>query len=171
MSFFFRGTSFRMISLRPHPGRTFHMHRTLPPPPPAIKIPASRWDAPDRALDAPGIPTPWFLRPRKPCRLTVPKAKGPKNGDTWATKYCFSAKVQLYTHVGGPPVGVVFTFDRNSDVTKQVEAVVAALVQDTGYVSGQTELIMHKECPMEITDEVYVHLFDEKRGLGSQDET
>ena len=98
-------------------------------------------------------------------------AKGKKDKNDWAEKYCFSAKVQLYTHVGSPPSGIILAFDRNSDVVKQVEAVAATLIQDGGYICGQVELTMHRECPVEITDEVYVQLFDSERGTGSQDES
>lgn len=141
-----------------------------PFPPPPIKINGSRWDAPSKLIST--LPTPWYLRPRRAYSITVPRAsKKPGNGEDFAAKYCFSAKLQLYEEVGKPPVGVIFAFDRNSDVIKQVEAVATAIIDDTGYVVGQTEVTMHRECPVEITDEVYVQLFDTARGQGSQDES
>jgi hypothetical protein len=134
-----------------------------------IKIPNSNWIAPTLQQER-QTPTPWYLRPRRASCITIPKAKGPSNGDDFAKKYCFSAKIQLYTHVGSPPAGVIFSFDKNTDVSRQVEAVANAVMQETGFVCGLTEVIMHRECPSEVTDEVYVQLFDEARGLGSQDE-
>lgn len=156
-----------------HPQRTMST-RTFPAPPP-IKINGSRFDAPSQFLEqaaaSPTIPAPWYLRPRKGGMTIIPRAKkkGGK-GDDLASKYCFSAKIQLYDAIGEPPIGVIFGFDRNSDVIKQVETVASVFIDDTGYVVGQTEVIMHRECPVEITDEVFVQLFDSQRGTGSQDQ-
>lgn len=154
-----------------HPQRTMST-RTFQAPPP-IKIKGSRFDAPSKFLEQAGtsssIPAPWYLRPRKGVTTVIPRAKKGGKGDDLASKYCFSAKIQLYEAIGKPPIGVIFAFDRNSDVIKQVETVASVFIDDTGYVVGQTEVIMHRECPVEITDEVFVQLFDSPRGTGSQD--
>lgn len=151
-----------------HPQRTMSA-RTIPLPP--IKTNGSRFDAPSKMLERLDLPpVPWYLRPHQRRLITIPRAKKSGNGDGLASKYCFSAKIQLYEAIGKPPVGVIFAFDRNSDVIKQVEAVAVAFTDDTGYVAGQTEVIMHRECPVEITNEVFVQLFDSSRGTGSQDQ-
>lgn len=124
----------------------------------------------------PDRPEPWYLRKRAAATCTIPRTRAmattnkPPEDDAWATKYCFSAKITVYAGMRGAPIGVIFGFDRTPEISRHVEMVARSLEEDTGYVMGDTEMVMHRECPMEITSEVYVQMFNEERGSGSQDE-
>jgi hypothetical protein len=64
-------------------------------------------------------------------------------------------------------VGVVFGFDKTPDICHHVERVSRSIAKNMDCVADEVEMIIHRECPVEISDEVYVQFFDTPEDTGS----
>lgn len=78
-------------------------------------------------------------------------------------KYCFQAIAPLYARPRGyrpKHIGVVVAFGRDPYVSKEVGKV-ARTLRDTGAIDhhGDVNLTCFEYCPVEVADEVYVHIF------------
>jgi hypothetical protein len=57
-------------------------------------------------------------------------------------------------------VGVVFAFDKKPDVSMHVDGVATQFAKDTGMTVTSSDLTVFQECPQEVSDHVYVQLFE-----------
>lgn len=79
-----------------------------------------------------------------------------------ASKYCFSARCPLRAnHLSTETVALVFGFDPKPSVGRDVSQVAEIFGKEAGYVTGETEVLFHEECPTEIVNEIYVSVFAE----------
>lgn len=109
------------------------------------------------------IPTSHKLRRWTSVTCTAsPNGKTPPNGDSWATKYCFCARSIIRTSSEGPKesIGIIFGYDRTPSISTQVDSVSKAFMDQTGYDVDDVELLLHEECPVELSDHIYVQFFD-----------
>lgn len=87
-------------------------------------------------------------------------AKKKDRDDPIATKYCFSARCVLHPNsMSTASIGLVFGYDKRPLVSKDVESVASIFCNETGYVCGDVEMLMHSECPVEVQNEIFVALF------------
>lgn len=88
------------------------------------------------------------------------------NKEPIAAKYCFVAKSTIHTSktVPGPrkTVGVIFGFDKTPDISSHIIAVGRALESKGDYSIDDPELTLLKECPVEVSDNVYVQFFKQE---------
>lgn len=83
-----------------------------------------------------------------------------KRDEPIATKYCFSARCVLHPNsMSTASIGLVFGYDKRPLVSKDVESVASIFCNETGYVCGDVEMLMHSECPVEVQNEIFVALF------------
>jgi hypothetical protein len=82
--------------------------------------------------------------------------------DPPAPKYCFLAKCTIHSahEEEGGAVGVIFAFDKRPDVGAQVDDVAKQFATDTGMWVSESDLTVFAECPQEISDRVFVQLFE-----------
>lgn len=112
----------------------------------------------------------WHRRYRvpRPCSHTARTARharieawSKRRDDPPAPKYCFMAKCTIHSdHEPGGAVGVVFAFDKRPDVSKHVDGVASQFAKDTGMIVTGSDLTVFQECPQEVSDHVYVQLFE-----------
>jgi len=77
-----------------------------------------------------------------------------------ATKYCFCLRSTIIDRATRKPVGLIFGYGATvNTVSKRVEQVAVAMQREESLCCDEVELVLHDECPMEITDDVYVHFF------------
>jgi hypothetical protein len=82
--------------------------------------------------------------------------------DPIAAKYCFSARCVLRPNaLSEASIGLVFGYDKRPLVSNDVDSVASIFCKETGYVQGDVELLMHSECPVEVTNEIFVALFND----------
>jgi len=58
-------------------------------------------------------------------------------------------------------IGIIFGYDKRPTVSRDVESVATIFCREAGYVSGDVELLLHTECPVEVNNEIFVTLFKE----------
>ena len=79
-----------------------------------------------------------------------------------AAKYCFSARCVLRPNaLSDASIALVFGYDKRPSVSTDVSSVASIFCKETGYVQGDVELLMHSECPVEVTNEIIVALFND----------
>lgn len=82
--------------------------------------------------------------------------------DALARKYCFRASVKI-VNAAKAPVGVFFGYDTKPTIAKDVEAVgdeFCLHLEGAQYACDRVELVMHEECPVELTNEIYFQAFE-----------
>jgi hypothetical protein len=88
------------------------------------------------------------------------------NKEPIAAKYCFIAKSSIHTSktVPGPrkTVGVIFGFDKTPDISSHIIAVGRTLEAKGNYSVDDPELTLMEECPVEVSDNVYVQFFNQE---------
>lgn len=82
--------------------------------------------------------------------------------DALARKYCFRASVKVM-NAAKAPVGVFFGYDTKPTIARDVEMIGGQFcleLSDANYVCDAVELVMHRECPVELTNEIYFQPFE-----------
>ena len=83
--------------------------------------------------------------------------------DVLARKYCFKASVKI-VNTAKVPIGLFFGYDTKPTIARDVELVGQqfCLEQDSasGYMCDRVELVMHAECPVELTNDIYFQSFE-----------
>jgi pyridoxal/pyridoxine/pyridoxamine kinase len=82
--------------------------------------------------------------------------------DALARKYCFRASVNI-VNAAKAPVGVFFGYGTKPTIAKEVEEIGEQFcmdVEDARYACDPVELVIHEECPVELTNEIYFQPFE-----------
>lgn len=82
--------------------------------------------------------------------------------DAIARKYCFRASVHIVNRAK-VPVGIFFAYDAKPSITRDVEAIGAKFCLEQsakGYECRESELVIHNECPVELSNEIYFQPFE-----------
>ena len=83
--------------------------------------------------------------------------------DGIARKYCFRASVKI-VNKAKVPIGIFFGYDTKPTIAKDVETVGQqyCLEKDEalGYTCDEVELVLHAECPVEITSDISFQSFE-----------
>ena len=82
--------------------------------------------------------------------------------DAIAKKYCFRASVKIVNRAK-VPVGVFFSYNKNPTITRDIEIIGAKFCVEHAsreFECVESELVLHNECPMEVTDEVFFQPFE-----------
>ena len=82
--------------------------------------------------------------------------------DALARKYCFRASVKI-VNAAKAPVGVFFGYDTKPTIARDVEAIGEQFcleVEEARYACDPVELVIHHECPVELTNEIYFQPFE-----------
>lgn len=87
--------------------------------------------------------------------------------DVIARKYCFRASVKIMNQAR-VPVGVFFAYASKPTITRDVERIGQQFCleqgETRGYVCDDSELILHEECPVELTSDIYFQPFESFTG-------
>ena len=79
------------------------------------------------------------------------------------SKYCFQSMSPIYEKIPGKKprhVGIVVAFGKTPLVSKEVERIVNLLQKENEIdTHGDIDLVCFEECPVEISDDVFVHMF------------
>lgn len=105
------------------------------------------------------VPRPCSRQPRL-SQDTTEACLRKRRDDPPAPKYCFLSTCTIHSDHEIGAVGVVFAFDKRPDVSKHVEDVAAQFAKDTGMRVSEADLTVFQECPQEVSDHVYVQLFE-----------
>lgn len=105
------------------------------------------------------VPRPCSRQPRAP-QVPAHACLRKRRDDPPAPKYCFLSSCTIHSEHEVGAVGVVFAFDKRPDISKHVEDVAAQFAKDTGLRVSDTDLTVFQECPQEVSDHVYVQLFE-----------
>ena len=82
--------------------------------------------------------------------------------DAMARKYCFRASVKVVNRAR-VPVGVFFSYNTAPTIARDLEQIGNKFCLDHAEESFQCvdcELVLHHECPVELTDEIYFQPFE-----------
>ncbi len=79
------------------------------------------------------------------------------------TKYCFQSMAPLYKNIPGKKprhIGVAVAFGKSPMISKEVGRVLSELKYDSLVdLYGEINMSCFEECPVELSDEVFVHIF------------
>jgi hypothetical protein len=79
-----------------------------------------------------------------------------------ARKYCFKASMKIMNRAR-VPVGVFFAYDVKPTIARDVEAIGTQFCldyKDEKFECAEAELVLHNECPVELSSEIYFQPFE-----------
>lgn len=82
--------------------------------------------------------------------------------DALARKYCFRASMKIMNKVK-VPVGVFFAYDVKPTIAKDVESIGQKFCLEQSseeFICGEAELVLHNECPVELSNEIFFQPFE-----------
>jgi hypothetical protein len=82
--------------------------------------------------------------------------------DAIAKKYCFRASVKILNRTK-VPVGVFFSYNKSPTIARDLEAIGNKFCLEHAefeYACVETELFLHNECPVEVSNEIYFQPFE-----------
>ena len=78
-----------------------------------------------------------------------------------AGKYCFCVRSTIVDGSSRKPLGIIFGYGLTANlIGKRVEHVAIVMQkEEPGLCCEEVELLLHEVCPVELSDDVYVHMF------------
>lgn len=78
-----------------------------------------------------------------------------------AGKYCFCVRSTIVDRTSRKPLGIIFGYGATvNPMGKRVQEVAIAMQrEEPDLCCEEVELLLHEECPVELSDDVYVHIF------------
>jgi len=86
-----------------------------------------------------------------------------------ARKYCFRASVRIMNRAR-VPVGIFVGYDTKPTIARDVEhAGTSFCIEQPEYRCDDVQLILHEECPVELSNEIYFQPFESFDGSVRQE--
>jgi hypothetical protein len=77
-----------------------------------------------------------------------------------ATRYCFCLRSTILSSSTNQCVGIIYAYGKTIATTDaRVRHAKDVLMRDSAFLCDDTELVVHAECPIEVSEDVYIQYF------------